>query len=63
MIAWRPDAWANASAESLGRIENTLVQGILLAGYHLIELVGHVTALLIIIAACLTYHERATSQQ
>jgi len=58
VIAWRPDAWAKASAESLGRIENTLVQGILLAGYHLIELIGHVPALLIIIAACSTYHER-----
>ena len=58
VIAWRPDAWANISAEPLSRVEYNLVPGLLLAGYHFIELIGHIPALLIIIAACFTYHER-----
>src|SRR6516164_7616992 len=58
VIAWRPDAWANISAEPLSRVEYNLVPGLLLAGYHFIELIGHIPALLIIIAACSTYRER-----
>jgi hypothetical protein len=56
MMVWvlvsRPDAWG------VVRSEFYFIQSSILVIYHLIELMGHVPAVLLIIAACYVYRER-----
>jgi hypothetical protein len=57
VIFLRPETWTDLSTEAVSRFEY-LFQILALAVYHLIETIGHIPALLIIIAGCFVYRDR-----